>query len=308
VNQFIRVVVSRYADVLWVLLAAAVGLTIPEPGRVATRHDAVNIVLVVLVFAAALTVPQRAGARCRQHGLRIVGVTLASSATVVGLAWLVAHLVEAGPLRFGVLAVGVAPVEVATLGIAPRGGGDPLSSGVMLIGSTVLSALFAAPLMALLAGDATVQVGNLVRTLLLVVVLPFGVGLAARAHVGPGLRRRVSPLAAAAVTVLVWLVASQAHLSDAYLGVVMALALLILASATIGSVLARLVDRRTGRSLVFATSMRDFAIASGIAAAAFGAAAAAPLGLYGIMVMLWGTALAGTLRLLQASAESTQDR
>ena len=39
--------------------------------------------------------------------------------------------------------------------------------------------------------------------------------------------------------------------------------------------------------------MRDFAIASGIAAAAFGAAAAAPLGLYGIMVMLWGTGLAG---------------
>jgi hypothetical protein len=42
--------------------------------------------------------------------------------------------------------------------------------------------------------------------------------------------------------------------------------------------------------------MRDFAIAAGIAATAFGPAAAAPLGLYGIVALVWGTALAGALR------------
>ncbi len=42
--------------------------------------------------------------------------------------------------------------------------------------------------------------------------------------------------------------------------------------------------------------MRDFAIAAGLAAAAFGPAAAAPLGLYGIAVLIWGTAVAGILR------------
>jgi hypothetical protein len=42
--------------------------------------------------------------------------------------------------------------------------------------------------------------------------------------------------------------------------------------------------------------MRDFAIAAGLAAAAFGPAAAAPLGLYGILVLVWGTAMAGVLR------------
>jgi hypothetical protein len=42
--------------------------------------------------------------------------------------------------------------------------------------------------------------------------------------------------------------------------------------------------------------MRDFAIAAGLAAAAFGPAAAAPLGLYGILVLVWGTAAAGFLR------------
>jgi hypothetical protein len=42
--------------------------------------------------------------------------------------------------------------------------------------------------------------------------------------------------------------------------------------------------------------MRDFAIAAGIATTAFGPAAAAPLGLYGILVLVWGTAVAGALR------------
>jgi len=35
--------------------------------------------------------------------------------------------------------------------------------------------------------------------------------------------------------------------------------------------------------------MRDFAVASGIAASAFGAAAAAPLGIYGVLVLIFGT-------------------
>jgi len=39
-----------------------------------------------------------------------------------------------------------------------------------------------------------------------------------------------------------------------------------------------------------------FAIAAGLATAAFGASAAAPLGLYGVLVLLWGTGAAGWLR------------
>ena len=292
----VRRLAADYGELLWVLLAAAVGLLVPEPGRALARHDAVNIVLAALVFFAALTVPAGVGERLQRSGLRLLAVTVASSAAVIVIAWAVSHLVVAGPLRFGVLAVGVAPVEIATLGVAPLGGGDSLASGVMLIGSTLLTALLAGPAMALLAEGASVHVGNLVVTLLVVVVVPFAFGLAIRSRVGAYVRERASTVAAVAVAVLVWLVASQAHLSDAYVGVVSALALLILASAGVGALLARAVDARSGRSVLFATSMRDFAIASGIAAAAFGAAAAAPLGLYGIMVMLWGTGLAGRLR------------
>ena len=292
----LRRLVSRYAELLWVLAAAALGLLAPEPGRALGRHDAVNVVLAVLVFSAALTVPDRVGERLSRNGLRLLAVTVLSSAAVVGIAWAASHLVTAGPLRLGVLAVGVAPVEIATLAVAPLGRGDSLASGVMLIGSTVLTALFAGPAIALLAGGTSVHVRDLVVTLLVVVVAPFAVGLAIRARLRGGARQRASTAAVVAVTVLVWLVASQAHLSDAYVGVLFALAVLILTSAGAGLLLGRLVDAPSGRSVLFATSMRDFAIASGIAAAAFGTAAAAPLGLYGIMVMLWGTGVAGALQ------------
>jgi hypothetical protein len=39
-------------------------------------------------------------------------------------------------------------------------------------------------------------------------------------------------------------------------------------------------------------SMRDFAVASGIAAAAFGSAATGPLGIYGVLVIAWGAVVA----------------
>jgi hypothetical protein len=45
------------------------------------------------------------------------------------------------------------------------------------------------------------------------------------------------------------------------------------------------------RTAVFLpTAMRDFAVAAGIAASAFGAPAAAPLGIYGILVLVFGSA------------------
>ncbi len=40
--------------------------------------------------------------------------------------------------------------------------------------------------------------------------------------------------------------------------------------------------------MILPTAMRDFAVAAGIAASAFGAAAAAPLGIYGVMVLVFG--------------------
>jgi hypothetical protein len=92
------------------------------------------------------------------------------------------------------------------------------------------------------------------------------------------------------------LIAAEIHLSSRYVSVAGALVMFLAASACIGWVLGRGARPPVSSATLLTTSMRDFAIAAGLAAAAFGPDAAAPLGLYGILVLVWGTAVAGTLR------------
>ncbi len=92
------------------------------------------------------------------------------------------------------------------------------------------------------------------------------------------------------------LIAAEVHLSAPYLGVALALVVFLATSAVVGRLLGVRTRPRAGRALLLTTSMRDFAIAADLAVAAFGPAAAAPLGLYGILVLVWGTAAAGVLR------------
>uniref|UniRef100_UPI002606A210 hypothetical protein n=1 Tax=Trebonia sp. TaxID=2767075 RepID=UPI002606A210 len=73
-------------------------------------------------------------------------------------------------------------------------------------------------------------------------------------------------------------------------------------TALLGRLLGARAGPRAATALLLTTSMRDFAIAAGLATAAFGPAAAAPLGLYGILVLVWGTAVAGLLRRRAAAA------
>jgi predicted Na+-dependent transporter len=75
-----------------------------------------------------------------------------------------------------------------------------------------------------------------------------------------------------------------------------ALLLFLAGSIVIGRLLGRASPTPAASSILLTTSMRDFAIAAGLATAAFGTAAAAPLGLYGVLVLLWGTGAAGWLR------------
>jgi predicted Na+-dependent transporter len=98
------------------------------------------------------------------------------------------------------------------------------------------------------------------------------------------------------VAVLVALVAAEVRLSSAYLPVLVAVLAFLIASATVGLLVGRIGRRSQKEALLLTISMRDFAIAAGVASAAFGPAAAAPLGLYGVTVLVWGTGIAGFMR------------
>ena len=80
-----------------------------------------------------------------------------------------------------------------------------------------------------------------------------------------------------------------------YVLVAVALLLFLAGSAALGAALGYRAPAPVATALLLTTSMRDFAVAAGIAVAAFGAAAAAPLGLYGVIAIGWGMAIA-TLR------------
>jgi predicted Na+-dependent transporter len=131
-----------------------------------------------------------------------------------------------------------------------------------------------------------------------VVALPLAAGvlLRARVQLGTGAERAAGTTAVLTVAALVALIAAEVHLSARYLAVTLALTAFLAGSAVLGRLLGAGTRRPAAVALLLTTSMRDFAIAAGLAAAAFGPAAAAPLGLYGILVLVWGTAAAGFLR------------
>jgi predicted Na+-dependent transporter len=300
----LRALLARYPELAAVLAAAVIGLSVQRPLAWLTARQGINVLLAVLVFATAVTIEPAALRRAASAWQRLL-VALAIGATALpALSWAVARMVPAGPLRNGVLTVGLAPCEIASVATTAMARGEAAIAAGALIGSTVVAVAIAGPILALEAGHAGFSPGGVIANLALVVALPLAVGLALRAwtpvtgHVlaTPRAERAASHVALAAVAALVALIAAEVQFSAGYAAVAAALVVFLLASAVVGRLLGLRAPRPVAAALLLTTSMRDFAIAAGLAAAAFGPAAAAPLGLYGILVLVWGTAAAGTLR------------
>ncbi len=315
----IRAIAAGYPELIAVLAAAVLGLTVQRPLAWLAGHQGINVLLAILVFATAVTIDP-AALRRLVTAWRSLVVALAVGITVLpALSWAVSRIVGAGPLRDGVLVVGLAPCEIASVATTAMAGGEAAVSAGVLIGSTIAAVALAGPILTLEAGHAGVSPGGIIANLALVVALPLALGLTARACAEapppdvssapanrllaatrvlatPRAERVASRTALAAVAALVALIAAEIRLSAAYLAVAAALLLFLLGSALVGRALGTRSARPTATALLLTTSMRDFAIAAGLAAAAFGPAAAAPLGLYGVAVLVWGTAVAGVLR------------
>ena len=292
------VIVRAYPELVTVVLAAIIGLSINAPLRWLVDHQGINVMLVLLVFVTAVTITigdLRSVAAAR----RLLAISLAAGITVLpALAWVVSHIAPAGPLRNGLLTIGLAPCEIASVATTVMAGGQAAPAAVLLIASTVLSVAVAAPILVLEAGHASVDPAALITNLALVVVTPLAIGILLRAmrNIGEHHERLSRNAATFAVAALVALIASEIHLSADYLAVAAAAVLFTAGSACVGWLLSRGAVTSLATPVLLTTSMRDFAIAAGIASAAFGAPAAAPLGIYGIVVMVWGTAVAGVLR------------
>ena len=293
-----RGTLSEYRELVLVSAAAAIGLTVHRPLLWLVRHQGIDVFLVVLVFSTALGIAPRSLRRL-PSSWRPLCLALAVGIGVLPLlSWLAAHLVAHGALRHGVMTIGLAPCEIASIATTAMAGGDVALAGGVLIGSTVLTVALAGPVLATEVPGAAVHPGHIVLNLLLIVGAPLAAGITLRSFVAlaPRAEDVASTTSTLAVAVLVALVASEVRFSTAYLPVVAAVLVFLAASAVVGQLVGRIGGRSSRQALLLTISMRDFAIAAGLASAAFGPAAAAPLGLYGVAVLVWGTGAAGFMR------------
>jgi predicted Na+-dependent transporter len=294
----VRLLLVGYPELLAVLAAAVLGLSLQPPLAWAANHQGINILLAVLVFATAVTIEPAALRRLSSAWQPLLAALAVGITVLPALSWAVSQIVAAGPLRDGIMTIGLAPCEIASVATTAMAAGEAALSAGILIGSTMITVAAAGPILALEAGHAAVHPGRIIASLALIVALPLAAGIALRARTTLTARteRAATTTAVAAVAALVALIAAEVHLSARYLVVALALLLFLAGSALTGWLLGIGTRRPAAIAVLLTTSMRDFAIAAGLAAAAFGTTAAAPLGLYGILVLVWGTAVAGFLR------------
>jgi predicted Na+-dependent transporter len=279
---------------LFVLVVAAAGVALPGPGRMAAAGDGIDAALAVLVFATGLSLRLADLAAVRTAWRRVAVALAVSTVALPALAWAASRLIVDPVLRAGMLTVGVAPAEVATVALCVIAGGEAAVSAVILAASTLVAVLAAGPVLALAGAAATVPAASLLGTLALVVALPLAAGIGLRAAWAPGAQAsaavRIGTIAA--LLVLLWQVASQIRLDAGYLQVSAALAAFLAGSALLGGLLSVRLPAGRAVAVLLPVGLRDFAVAAGIAATAFGPAAAAPLGVYGVFVLVTGSAIA----------------
>jgi predicted Na+-dependent transporter len=296
--------VTRIADLAerfllpLVIVVAAAGIAFPGPGR---RLDAANGILValgVLVFCTGASITFTDIAAVRTAARRLALVLAVTTVALPAFAWLASRLVSGAVLRGGVLAAGVAPTEVASVALTGLAGGEAALAAGLLVGSTAVTVLLAGPILGLLGAHSTTSQLGLLATLALVVALPLLAGSAMRT-LDPLGGREQAPLriiGLVSLLVLLWEVASELHLQVSDARMVAALVLYLAGAAGLGWLLGIGVKPARRTAVLLPTAMRDFAVAAGIAASAFGAPAAAPLGVYGILVLVFGAVAVQVVR------------
>jgi predicted Na+-dependent transporter len=290
--------IREYRELAMVAVAAVLGLTFQGPLLQVVHHQGLDVLLAVLVFSTAIGIEPNSLRQLLGSWPRLSIALVVGASALPALSWLVAHVVPPGSLRDGVSSIGLAPCEIASIATTSMAGGDVALAGGVLIGSTVMTVLVAGPILSFETPGASLHPAGIIINLAAIVMLPLVAGVTVRFLTPLPTRgeRFAATTSTLAVAALVALIAAEVRLSTKYVPVLIAILMFLFASTLIGRLVGLGARRPVTRAMLLTTSMRDFAIAAAIAAAAFGSAAAAPLGIYGIVVLIWGTGSAGFMR------------
>jgi predicted Na+-dependent transporter len=284
------------------LAAAALGIVVPS----ATLAAHSDLLLALLVLASALGISWADLARVRDHARELLALSLIPLVILTGVAWLIGR--QFGPVvRDGLLAVGLSSAEVAVVGLVALAGADAAVALGIVTGSLIVAALVGPLAVGPVSGSsAHVSSGELLARFALVVIVPLGVGVAARSRPAIAARMRVldperEGVAALTVAVLVYAAISGTQGAHDLGSALLASAAFLVVAGCLGELWRRSVAPRSsalpgGLSI----AMRDFAVAAALATQAFGTSAAAVPGIYGVMMLVAGTIAAGRLSLSRA--------
>ncbi len=284
---------DRIAAAVLPLTLLAAGAALAAPSRAVAEHA--DWLLAALVLLTALGIDPRRLEAVRRRPLAVAGLSVGSLIVLAPVAWALSRLFDGG-VRDGLLALGVAPTEVAAVGLVALAGADAVLALAVVAGSLVASAALGPVVLAALGGASDVRLGPLLQSFALVVLAPLAAGLAARAAL-PALARAEAEYAAGgalAIAALVYAALSGAAEAGGALGPAVLAGAAFLAAST---VVALLVLRRShDLTPAFCVGMRDFAVAAALAEQAFGPRAAVVAGVYGVMMLVAGAALAAAAR------------
>ncbi len=287
-NAAVNRLADRVAAAVLPLTLVAVAAALAAPSdAVAERSD---LLLAVLVAFTALGIAPRRLAGLRRRPGMVLALSVVPPLVLTPIAWALGRPF-APAVGDGLLALGLAPTEVAAVGLVALAGGDAVLALAAVAGSLAASAIGGPLVLGLLGASADLDTGALLSSFALVVLVPLAAGLIARGAL-PGLGRADPHLAAgAALTVALLVYAALSGASGTgELGEAALAGGLFLAASVVPAVL---VLRRTGQpAAAFCVALRDFAVAAALAGQAFGPRAAVVAGVYGVMMLVFGAALA----------------
>jgi len=274
------------------LAAAALALIVPS-GAVARRSD---LLLALLVLVTALGIG--AGELrddLRRHSISIAILSVVPLVVLSLAAWAIGRPFGA-EVRDGLLAVGASSAEVATVGLVALAGADATIALGAVAGSLVLSALLGPVAIAVLAGHSLHGgTGHVLGRFAIVVVAPLIVGVAART-LAPRIAR-VDPeregVAALTLAALVYAALSGTAGARGLASALLAALAFLVVAAALGELWRRTTPRPVGVPGALSIAMRDFAVAAALASQAFGSAAGGVPGVYGVVMLVAGSAATG---------------
>ncbi len=274
---------------------AAAALAIALPSVAIARHS--DLLLAVLVLATALGISHKDLSRLRRHARAVALLSIAPLIALTAVAWALGRPFSP-TIRAGLLGVGLSSSEVAAVGLVALAGADATIALGAVAGSLVLAAVAGPLAIGWLGGGGHPHSLALVGRFTLVVILPLAAGVGARS-VWPrlgALDAQRDGVAVLAVALLVYAALSGTHGAH-HLGAALLASLAFLSvSALLGELWRRRAAAPTAVPGAMAIAMRDFAVAAALATQAFGTAAGAVPGVYGVLMLVAGTLVAGRLR------------